>query len=176
MANLFNLQHNLMMALMVVVGKDIFFADNTIGDKPVEELIVKYCQEMLNKGKVQILISDEMGVKGRELAYPDMGDDSLSVESAKALNVFLNFAANTLCTGSDGLSYGKSDLTFYVGKRYYTYDKVTTTDSSNGFVLIGNNNTKITAIYVTESLQTKNLLAQRTEEIAYRGTDKNLYK
>ena len=72
MANLFNLQHNLMMALTVVVGKDIFFADNTIGGKPVPELLVEYCQAMLNKGKVQILISDEMGINVTEYwVYPN---------------------------------------------------------------------------------------------------------
>ena len=78
MANLFNLQHNLMMALKVVVGKDVFFADNTIGDKPVEELLAKYCKEMLNKGKVQILISDEMGINVTEYwVYPSPNGDSI---------------------------------------------------------------------------------------------------
>ena len=63
MANLFNLQHNLMMALMVVVGKDISFADNTI---------VEYCKEMVDNGKVQILISDEMGINVTEYwVYPN---------------------------------------------------------------------------------------------------------
>ena len=69
MANLFNLQHNLMMALMIVVGKDIFFADNTI---------VEYCKEMLNKGKVQILISDEMGIT-EYWVYPN-GDSIKSIK------------------------------------------------------------------------------------------------
>lgn len=79
MANLFNLQHNLMMALMVVVGKDIFFADNTIGGKTVPELLVEYCQAMLNKGKVQILISDEMGINVTEYwVYPN-GDSIKSI-------------------------------------------------------------------------------------------------
>ena len=79
MANLFNLQHNLMMALMAVIGKDVFFADNTIGDKPVEEVLVKYCKEMLNKGKVQILISDEMGINVTEYwVYPN-GDSIKSI-------------------------------------------------------------------------------------------------
>ena len=73
MANLFNLQHNLMMALMAVIGKDVFFAD-----KPVEELLVKYCKEMLNKGKVQILISDEMGINVTEYwVYPNPNGDSI---------------------------------------------------------------------------------------------------
>ena len=76
MSNLFNLQHNLMMALMAVIGKDVFFADNT--DKPVEELLVKYCKEMLNKGKVQILISDEMGTNVTEYwVYPNPNGDSI---------------------------------------------------------------------------------------------------
>ena len=79
MANLFNLQHNLMMALTVVVGKDIFFADNTIGGKPVPELLVEYCQAMLNKGKVQILISNEMGSNVTEYwVYPN-GDSIKSI-------------------------------------------------------------------------------------------------
>ena len=78
MANLFNLQHNLMMALMVIVGKDVFFADNTIGGKPVPELLVEYCQAMLNKGKVQILISDEMGINVTEYwVYPNPNGDSI---------------------------------------------------------------------------------------------------
>lgn len=80
MANLFNLQHNLMMALMVVVGKDVFFADNTIGGKQVPELLVEYCQAMLNKGKVQILISDEMGSNVTEFwVYPN-GDSIKSIK------------------------------------------------------------------------------------------------
>ena len=79
MANLFNLQHNLMMALMAVIGKDIFFADNTIGGKPVPELLVEYCQAMLNKGKVQILISNEMGSNVTEFwVYPN-GDSIKSI-------------------------------------------------------------------------------------------------
>ena len=79
MANLFNLQHNLEMALMIVVGKDIFFADNTIGGKPVEELLVEYCQAMLNKGKVQIFISNEMGSNVSEFwVYPN-GDSIKSI-------------------------------------------------------------------------------------------------
>ena len=79
MANLFNLQHNLMMALMAVVGKDVFFADNTIGGKPVPELLVEYCQAMLNKGKVQILISNEMGSNVTEYwVYPN-GDSIKSI-------------------------------------------------------------------------------------------------
>lgn len=72
MANLFNLQHNLMMALMAVIGKDIFFADG----KPVPELLVEYCKEMLNKGKVQILISDEMGIT-EYWVYPNPNGDSI---------------------------------------------------------------------------------------------------
>lgn len=79
MANLFNLQHNLMKSLMAVVGKDVFFADNTIGGKPVPELLVKYCKEMLNKGKVQILISDEMRTNVTEYwVYPN-GDSIKSI-------------------------------------------------------------------------------------------------
>ena len=79
MTNLFNLQHNLMMALMAVIGKDIFFADNTIGGKPVPELLVEYCQAMLNKGKVQILISNEMGSNVTEFwVYPN-GDSIKSI-------------------------------------------------------------------------------------------------
>ena len=35
--------------------------------------------------------ADEMGVDGRELAYPDMGDDSVSVETAAALNEFFKY-------------------------------------------------------------------------------------
>ena len=80
MSNLLNLQHNLMKALMVVVGKDIFFADNTIGGKPVPELLVEYCQAMLNKGKVQILISNEMGSNVTEFwVYPN-GDSIKSIK------------------------------------------------------------------------------------------------
>ena len=80
MTNLFNLQHNLMMALMAVIGKDIFFADNTIGGKPVPELLVEYCQAMLNKGKVQILISNEMGSNVTEFwVYPN-GDSIKSIK------------------------------------------------------------------------------------------------
>lgn len=79
MSNLFNLQHNLMKALMVVIGKDIFFADNTIGGKPVPELLVKYCEEMLNKGEVQILISDEMGINVTEYWVCPNGDTIKSV-------------------------------------------------------------------------------------------------
>lgn len=79
MANLFNLQHNLMMALMVVVGKDIFFADNTIGNKTVEDILVKCCKEMLNKGKAQILLSDEKGTYATEYwVYPN-GDSIKSI-------------------------------------------------------------------------------------------------
>lgn len=82
MTNLFNLQHNLMMALMAVIGKDIFFADNTIGGKPVPELLVEYCQAMLNKGKVQILISNEMGSNVTEFwVYPN-GDSIKSIREA----------------------------------------------------------------------------------------------
>lgn len=77
MANLFNLQHNLMMALMAVIGKDIFFAD-TIGGRSVPELLVEYCKEMLNKGKVQILISDEMRTNITEYwVYPNPNGDSI---------------------------------------------------------------------------------------------------
>ena len=80
MANLVNIQHNLMMALMAVIGKDIFFADNTIGGKPVPELLVEYCQAMLNKGKVQILISNEMGSNVTEFwVYPN-GDSIKSIK------------------------------------------------------------------------------------------------
>ena len=71
MANLFNLQHNLMMALMVVVGKNVFFADNTIGGKTVEELLVKYCKErdygMKMSPKVEIkcaALKNDAGVIG----------------------------------------------------------------------------------------------------------------
>ena len=79
MANLFNLQHNLMKSLMAVVGKDVFFADNTIGGKRVPELLVEYCQAMLNKGKVQILISNEMGSNVTEFwVYPN-GDSIKSI-------------------------------------------------------------------------------------------------
>ena len=67
MTNLFNLQHNLMMALMVVVGKDVFLADNTI---------VEYCKEMVNNGKAQILISDEMGIN-EYWVYPNPNGDSI---------------------------------------------------------------------------------------------------
>lgn len=67
MANLFNLQHNLMKSLMAVVGKDVFFADN---------ILVEYCQAMLNKGKVQILISDEMGIT-EYWVYPNPNGDSI---------------------------------------------------------------------------------------------------
>lgn len=72
MANLFNLQHNLMMALMAVIGKDTFLADNTIGGRSVPELL----KEMLNKGKVQILISDEMGIT-EYWVYPNPNGDSI---------------------------------------------------------------------------------------------------
>ena len=79
MANLFNLQHNLMMALMAGIGKDICFADNTIGGKPVPELLVEYCKKMLNKGKVQILISDEMGINVTEYWVYHNGDSIKSI-------------------------------------------------------------------------------------------------
>ena len=69
MANLFNLQHNLMMALRVVVGKDISFADDTI---------VEYCKEMVDNGKVQLLISNEMGSNVTEFwVYPNPNGDSI---------------------------------------------------------------------------------------------------
>lgn len=62
---------------------------------------------------------DEMGVEGRELAYPEIrGDDSVSVETAYYLNRFLAFARNALYKDSSNNEYLLSDLT-KIGDDYY---------------------------------------------------------
>jgi hypothetical protein len=80
--------------------------------------------------------ADEMGADDRILAYPDLGDDSVSVETDEALTQFLDFLKSQLYSDEDGNTYSFRKLTDMDGVYYVTS---TLTDNGDGTYSINEN-------------------------------------
>lgn len=80
--------------------------------------------------------ADELGVDGRELAYPELGDDSVSVETATAINNFFKYLVGEY-KGTDDVVYGPSDVERVDGV-YYVRDTLTY-NSSTGVYSVNEN-------------------------------------
>lgn len=101
--------------------------------------------------------------------------DEMSQDTADALNVFLNFINNRLYKGSDNNEYFNTALTYFIGDTSYSYNEVTVKDGK--VVLASDTSIEIENIYVTSTLNPAegSVTAEYTSDMAYRGSDGNLY-